>query len=81
MGGALLVVKPLMRRVASGEGKALEGVLGREPVANVLFAHTPFLICTLTYFTIYGNAGIFVLFSGFPRDSTRRLIPQRTESN
>ncbi len=24
-----------------------------------------FLIYTLTYFTIYGNAGIFVLFSGF----------------
>ncbi|MCZ6516709.1 MAG: hypothetical protein O6763_04380, partial [Gammaproteobacteria bacterium] len=41
------------------------GVLACEPVANVLFAHTPFLICTLTYFTIYGNAGIFVLFSGF----------------
>lgn len=30
-----------------------------------MLAHTPFLICTLTYFTIYGNAGIFVLFSGF----------------
>jgi hypothetical protein len=32
---------------------------------KVLFAHTPFLISTLTFFTIYGNAGIFVLFSGF----------------
>jgi len=28
---------------------------------KVLFAHTPNLIVTLTYFTLFGNAGIFVL--------------------
>jgi hypothetical protein len=28
---------------------------------KVLFAHNPFLIASLAYFTLYGNAGIFVL--------------------
>jgi len=32
---------------------------------KVMFAHTPFLICALAYFTIYGNGGIYVLLTGF----------------
>ena len=32
---------------------------------KVMFAHTPFLLFMLTYFTIFGNAGIYVMFSGF----------------
>ena len=30
---------------------------------KVLFAHNPFLLATLTYFVMYGNAGIYVILN------------------